>query len=84
MHIGHRRASKTESKITKKKFRDRCQMTDLLTGSNIPIIGMHKTLRKYWRNNTQSCKAETILVQLENLNLQLESTQGTTSRIDNN
>ena len=42
MHIEHRKASKIESKNTKKKFRDRCQMTDLLTGSNIPIIGIHK------------------------------------------
>lgn len=42
MHSKHRKASKTKSENTKRKFRNRCQMTDLVRGFSFSLIGMHE------------------------------------------
>lgn len=85
MHSKHRWASKIKSENTKKKFRNRCQMTDLVRGSNVSLIGMHeKDTEEVLEKQYKRGKAENILVQLEDMNLQLESTLGRTSKINMN
>lgn len=77
MHNKHRKASKTKSENIKRKFRNRCQMTDLVRGFCFSLIEMHE------KDTEEVLEKQYKGVRLR-IFFQLENTLKRTSKINKN